>query len=46
MRAGIALHLEWLNQEIERLPQTIRAHIDRDPSLRDVQRLLDSIFGL
>ena len=33
VRAGIASHLEWLNQEIERLPQTIRAHIDRDLSL-------------
>ena len=46
VRDGIALHLEWLDQEIKRLTKTIREHIDRDPTLRDKQRLLDSIPGL
>lgn len=43
---GIASHLEWLDQEIERLVKAIHDHIDADPSLRDKQRLLDSIPGL
>src|SRR5574338_117530 len=43
---GIASHLEWLDKEIERLIKAIHDHIDADPSLRDKQRLLDSIPGL
>lgn len=46
VKAGIADHLAWLDQEIERLIQAIRKLIDTDPSLRDKQRLLDSIPGL
>lgn len=46
VRAGIASHLAWLDQEIERLIQAIREHIDADPTLRDKRRLLDSIPGL
>lgn len=46
VRDGIAKHLQWLDQEIERLINTIREHIDNDPSLSDKQRLLDSIPGL
>lgn len=46
VREGIAKHLEWLNKEIERILQVIRDHIDNDPSLRDKQRLLDSVPGL
>jgi transposase len=46
VREGIAQHLEWLDQEIDRLAKTIRDHMDNDPSLRDKQRLLDSIPGL
>lgn len=46
VREGIAQHLVWLDKEIERLIKAIRHHIDRDPTLRDQQRLLDSIPGL
>lgn len=46
VREGIAQHLAWLDKEIERLIKEIRHHIDRDPTLRDRQRLLDSIPGL
>lgn len=46
VREGIALHLEWLDQEIKRLTKAIRDHIDHDPSLRDKLHLLDSIPGL
>ena len=45
VRDGIAQHLAWLEQEINRLMKTIRDHIDADPTLRDKQRLLDSIPG-
>ena len=46
VQAGIATHLEWLDQEIERLIRAIRDHIDDDPSLKDKRRLLDSVPGL
>jgi transposase len=46
VREGIASHLQWLDQEIERLIEAIREHIDQDPTLRDKQRLLDSIPGV
>jgi transposase len=46
VRDGIAQHLAWLDQDIDRLIKTIRDHIDADPTLRDQQRLLDSIPGL
>ncbi len=43
---GIAKHLKWLDDEIARLIQAIREHIDNDPTLKDKHRLLDSIPGL
>lgn len=46
VREGIAKHLDWLDQEIERLIRTIREHIDRDPTLKGKRDLLDSIPGL
>ena len=46
IKEGIVTHLDWLDQEIERLIKAIRDHIDVDPTLRDKQRLLDSIPGL
>lgn len=46
LKAGIARHIEWLDQEIEALSKTIRAHLDEDPTLKDRRALLDSIPGL
>lgn len=43
---GIALHLQWLDKEIERVIQAIHDHIHVDPDLRNKQRLLDSVPGL
>jgi transposase len=46
LKAGIARHLEWLDQEIEALSKSIRAHLDDDPTLKDKGALLESIPGL
>ena len=46
VKAGIASHLKWLDDEIKRVIEEIRQHIDSDPDLHDKQRLLDSIPGL
>lgn len=46
VRAGIADHLVWLDKEIERLIQQIRARIDEDPGLKHKRDLLDSIPGV
>ena len=46
VKAGIASHLKWLDDEIKRIIEEIRQHIDSDPDLHDKQRLLDSIPGL
>lgn len=46
VKEGIAKHLEWLDQEIESVIAAIRDHIDTDPSLRDKQRLLNTVPGL
>ena len=43
---GIAQHLEWLDQAIETIILAIRDHVDSDPTLKDKQRLLDSVPGL
>ncbi|MCK0505984.1 IS110 family transposase [Aromatoleum anaerobium] len=43
---GIADHLQWLDKEIKRLVKAIHEHIDRDPTLREKQRLLESIPGV
>ena len=46
VREGISSHLAWLDQEIKRVMQMIREHINSDPDLHDKQKLLDSIPGL
>lgn len=46
VKAGLIKHLDWLEEEIERLIKQIRDHIDADPTLRDKHKLLDSIPGL
>ena len=46
VREGIARHIAWLDQEIAAVVQAIREGIDRDPTLRDKHRLLDSVPGL
>lgn len=46
VKAGILGHLKWLDEEIKRIIEEIRQHIDSDPDLHDKQRLLDSIPGL
>jgi transposase len=46
LKAGIARHIEWLDQEIKSLSQSIRAHLDEDPTLKDKRALLESIPGL
>ena len=46
VREGIAKHMEWLNDEIALVLPLIRDHVDSDPTLRDKQRLLDSVPGL
>lgn len=46
VRASLQAHLDWLAQELERIEQAIREHIDQDPTLRDQQRLLATIPGL
>lgn len=46
VRADIASHLAWLDQEIKKLAKKIRDEIDQDPDLKGRQQLLDSIPGL
>jgi transposase len=46
VRAGIAQHLDWLNEQIKALAKTIRQHIDRDPDMKGKRDLLDSIPGV
>lgn len=46
LKAGITRHIEWLDQEIKSLSQSIRAHLDEDPTLQDKRALLESIPGL
>ena len=46
VKEGIEKHLQWLDKEIDLVIQAIRDHIDSDPTLRDKQRLLDSVPGL
>lgn len=46
VRQGICKHLDWLDEEIERLIKMIRDHIDADPTLRDMRTLLQSVPGL
>lgn len=46
VRAGIASHLDYLEQAIAEIEATIRQKIDGDPGLKDQRALLDSIPGL
>lgn len=46
VRAGIIKHLDWLEEEIARLSKQIRDHIDAEPTLRDMRKLLDTVPGL
>lgn len=46
VRAGIIKHLDWLEEEIAGLVKQIRDHIDADPTLRDMRKLLDTVPGL
>ncbi len=46
VKEGIAQPLQWLDKQIKWIIQAIRDHIDKDPTLRDKQRLLDSVPGL
>lgn len=46
VKAGIQSHLDWLDDEIERLIKAIRQQLDDDDDLNAKQKLLDSIPGL
>lgn len=46
LRASLQTHLDWLDQEIKRVIQAIRDHIDAHPGLKDQRDLLDSVPGL
>ena len=44
--ADLKAHLDYLDQQIEKLMQTIQEHIDQNPDLKQQQELLDSIPGI
>jgi transposase len=46
VRNGIAQHIDWLDEQIKTLVNTIRQHIDRDPDMRGKRDLLNSIPGV
>jgi len=46
VRAHIQEHLDWLDQHIKTLTQTISQHIDSNAGLKGKRELLDSIPGL
>ena len=46
VRASPSEHIAFLNQEIERTEELIRAHIDQHPCLKEQQELLISIPGI
>lgn len=46
VRAGIAAHLDYLEQAIAEVESMIREKIDNDPDLKQQRELLDSIPGL
>jgi transposase len=46
IKAGIAKHITWLEQEIANAKEAIRLHIDDQPALRVQRDLLDSIPGV
>ncbi len=43
---NIQTHLDWLDEQIKQLIQTINQHIDRNPTLQQQRDLLDSIPGI
>jgi transposase len=43
---SLETHLTWLSDELDRIEQSIRQHIDDDPDLRGRRDLLDTIPGL
>lgn len=46
VKAGIAAHIEWLDEQIKTLAKTIRDHIDGDKTMKDKQVILESIPGV
>jgi transposase len=46
VRAGIAEHLDYLDQAIAEIDRMIREKIDNDPDLKQQRELLDSVPGL
>jgi transposase len=46
VRASLAEHIAFLNQEIEQTEKLIRAHINQHPSLKEQEELLVSIPGI
>ena len=46
VRTDIQAHLDWLDQQINTLIQTINQHIDSNPDLKGKRALLESIPGL
>lgn len=46
VRTNIQEHLDWLDQQIQSLIQTINQHIASNPDLKGKRELLDSIPGL
>lgn len=46
VKADIQNHIDWLDNEIKKLLQKIRDHIDKDPDMQSKRDLLDSIPGL
>lgn len=46
VKAGIAAHIEWLDEQIKTLAKTIRDHIDGDKTMKDKRVILESIPGV
>ena len=46
VKAGIAHHIDWLDIEINTLSKMIHTHIDNDSTLKNKERLLESIPGI
>jgi transposase len=46
VKADIASHITWLENEIKMLAKKIRDHLDNDPDMKNRQELLDSIPGI
>jgi transposase len=46
VKADIAAHIKWLDDEIKKLVKKIRDHINNDPDMKDKKALLESIPGV